>query len=132
MSAHRFVFALVIPLLVGACADGDRAVADGPVTGPAAAVQGLCDAEAAAAAGDVEAASVAFADRAHATLHQVAADLQERDPALAGRLLEAKQGVEAALAEGAPAELVASRVAGLRGIFEASLALSGSPVRGCR
>jgi hypothetical protein len=132
MRAHRIPFALAIVLLFGACGGASGVGADGAGGGPAAALQGLCDAESAAAAGDVRAARTAFADRAHATLHQVAADLQDRNPSFAGQLLEAKQSVEAALAEGAPAEVLASRLAGLRAAFQASLAVARTPVKGCR
>lgn len=47
-----------------------------------------------------------FTDVAHQPLHELASELQEGDTALAGRLLRAKQRVEAQLETG-PADLAA-------------------------
>lgn len=76
-----------------------------------AAVDGLCAARDAAAGGESEAASAVFADRAHEPLHDLAAAVAVRDRGAAGRLLQAKQEVEAALDQGELAafdELVAA------------------------
>lgn len=66
------------------------------------AFQGLCAAGRLAEEGDLEGAGELFTDRAHAYLHELAAELSEIDRAAAAELLVAKQQVEAALA-GPPA-----------------------------
>lgn len=59
-------------------------------------VASLCDAQDAAATGDFESARTIFLDDVHARLH-VLADRLSDDRAIAARLLEAKQAVEADL-----------------------------------
>jgi hypothetical protein len=70
----------------------------GPVTVQAAAeaVRGLCDL---ASTTDLVEAEAIFLDRSHETLHVIAAATEERDRNAAADLLEAKQRVEADLAE---------------------------------
>ncbi len=63
---------------------------------------GLCSARSAARSGDVAAARGAFFDRAHQPLHELAAGATARDRSAAARLLEAKEAVEAGLAQAAP------------------------------
>ena len=63
------------------------------------AAQGLCDALGLANDGDVPGASEAFENRSHAFLHELADRLGRTDRAAAAELLEAKQVVEAALAD---------------------------------
>lgn len=72
---------------------------DDPVAG-AEAIQGLCAATEAAAEGRDDEVSALFADRAHQQLHDLAAAVAKRDRAMAGRLLEVKQEVEADLEDG--------------------------------
>lgn len=59
----------------------------------------ICDALGQAAAGDTEAARVTFTDQAHDDLHRLAADAAEQDRSVSAALLEAKQQVEADLAQ---------------------------------
>jgi hypothetical protein len=97
---------LVLVLVGSACdASGDPGEPSplpsgslGPVRPEATdeAVLGLC---AIAGATERDAAEAAFADRSHQTLHVIAAAVQEVDRAVAAELLEAKQAVEADLAE---------------------------------
>ncbi|HVM12362.1 MAG TPA: hypothetical protein VM638_07805 [Actinomycetota bacterium] len=102
-----------------------------PATDAAGAVMALCAAEAAAATGDVEGMRSAFEDRAHAFLHQFADTLQATDPAIAAGLLEAKQQVEAGLADGTPPPEMAARLAALRSQVEQGAAANGTPTQGC-
>ena len=72
-----------------------------------------------------------FQDQSHAYLHQLAAELQERDRSLAAELLEAKQQVERAFqAEGDP-ELMTDLITRLRQVVEAGLASMGMANVGC-
>ncbi len=70
----------------------------GPVTAEAAAeaVRGLCDLASATGRAEAEAT---FLDRSHETLHVIAAATEVRNRDAAAGLLEAKQRVEADLAE---------------------------------
>ena len=81
------------------------------------ALQGLCDARTIAEAGDVQGASDIFQSRAHAELHTLADRLAASDREAAGRLLEAKQRVEAAFASAATASpgAVAADLSALEG-----------------
>lgn len=63
------------------------------------AVDGLCGAL--TSAQDPDAAQAAFLDRSHQALHEIAAEVQGRDPAPAAALLEAKARVETDFREGA-------------------------------
>jgi hypothetical protein len=62
--------------------------------------QGLCDAQILASEGRIRDAASVFEADTHDYLHQLADQLQEVDPETAAGLLEAKQRVEMALAEG--------------------------------
>jgi hypothetical protein len=66
-----------------------------------AASQGLCDALFLASQGRIRDAGSVFYAETHAYLHELAAELQETDPAAAAGLLEAKQRVERVLESGA-------------------------------
>ncbi len=68
----------------------------------AEAYAGLCTARSAARSGDVVEARRAFLDRSHQPLHELAAQATERDRAVAARLLEAKEAVEASLGRSSP------------------------------
>ena len=98
---------LAVALVAAACdsdggGNGDpsapRSGALGPVTAEAAAgaVRGLCDLEAAT---DRVEAEATFLDRSHETLHVIAAATEVWDRDAAAELLEAKQRVEADLAD---------------------------------
>lgn len=98
---------LAFALFVAACGsdgggNGDPSAppsgALGPVTAEAAAgaVRGLCDLESVT---DRIEAEATFLDRSHATLHVIAAAAEVRDRGAAADLLEAKQRVEADLAD---------------------------------
>lgn len=63
-------------------------------------LSGLCDAAAAARAGDTAAAGAAFSGQPHRRLHDLARELRQADTATSARLLEAKNAVETALADG--------------------------------
>lgn len=83
-------------------------------------VQGLCQARAVAEAGDVAGASAVFQSRAHAELHSLADRLSSTDRAAAAGLLEAKQRLEAALAD--PTAASPAVVADLISALEAEVA----------
>jgi hypothetical protein len=72
-----------------------------------------------------------FQDQSHAYLHELAAQLQERDRALAAQLLEAKQRVESGLQGGANPEILASQIGGLRAVVESAVAAVGLKNVGC-
>jgi hypothetical protein len=96
---RTLVLILLGPALFGSCAEPQ---ASAPPVEPRlrAASQGLCDAEALASEGRVGEAGQVFDAETHDYLHELAAMLQEVDPAAAAELLEAKQRVESALADG--------------------------------
>jgi hypothetical protein len=79
------------------------------------AFQGLCDARTVATAGDAVAASDFFQDRSHAYLHEFASRISVSDREGTARLLEAKQTVEAQLADpgSADPQAVAAALAAL-------------------
>ena len=91
--------ALAAAAMVGSCAGPESSVPAGEPRLQAAS-QGLCDAEALASAGRVGEAAQVFDAETHDYLHELAGMLQEIDPAAAADLLEAKQRVESALADG--------------------------------
>ena len=102
----------------------------GPVTAEAAdeAILGLC---ALVGETDPEAAEATFVDRSHRTLHVIAAAAEAEDRAAAGRLLEAKQVVEADLQED---DLPAGFPADVEALLEAAnaaLATIGLESTGC-
>jgi len=96
--------AIVGPLVLLSCgSDGETGPASpsgalGIVTEEAAdrAVAGLCEMHT-MPPGDRDAANRVFYDRSHDELHVIAAATQGEDPAVAGRLLRAKERVEADL-----------------------------------
>ena len=90
------VAALMIADLVG---DDDGDVSASPFS---AVYSDVCAAASAAQDGEREAAERRFVDEAHGPLHDLAAASGARDRAAAGRLLEAKQRVEAAVEADAP------------------------------
>lgn len=90
------VAALMTVNLIG---EDDRKV---PASRFAAVYAEVCAGASAADAGDREAAARRFVDEAHGPLHDVAAAAGVRDRAAAGRLLAAKQRVEAAVESDAP------------------------------
>jgi hypothetical protein len=98
---------------------------------PQAAVEGLCEAETLASGGLVGEARRVFQNQSHAYLHELAAQLQDRDRSLAAELLQAKQRVESSLQGGANPELVASLIGGLRAVVESSVAAVGLKNVGC-
>ena len=112
--------ALAATLPLGACggrSGSDQVVGSASTTAPAptpdAPPAGLdravCEVARQARAGDVAAARTTFAGPVHDDLHRLADELSQADRAVAARLLEAKQRVEAGLesAPGAP-DLAAS------------------------
>ena len=90
------IAALMTANLIG---EDDRKVPDSPF---AAVYADVCAAASAADAGDRDAAERHFVDEAHTPLHDLAEAAGTRDRAAAGRLLEAKQRVEAAVEADAP------------------------------
>jgi len=94
----RHLLACSLVALSVACGDSSGGAA--PADGLDPAARGLCDAIDLAAAGDVPAADAAFQDRVHQYLHDLADRLAAFDREASGDLLEAKQRVEAGLAEG--------------------------------
>ena len=111
-----FALAVVVGAVSSGCGEGEsEGGAPGPAGSPAEvtvpglppgrvhdAVEGLCRARQEAGA-DVNAARTTFYDRSHEPLHAIAGALEPLDRPLAGRLLEAKQAVEADLANPARA-----------------------------
>jgi hypothetical protein len=87
--------ATLLALTLVACSDE----AGGREGGLQRASQGLCDAQVLAIESNVPRAADVFDRETHAFLHELAADLQETDRAAAAALLEAKQRLEAALAD---------------------------------
>jgi hypothetical protein len=126
------VVAVVVTVLAAACtgSDGKRSSQPQP-SRPEVAVQGLCEAEELSSGGQVDEARTVFLDESHAYLHELAAQLQEGNRALAGQLLEAKQEVERGLQGAAPPEILASRIGGLRAVMESALVVMGLTNVGC-
>jgi hypothetical protein len=124
--------AVAVTVLAAACtgSDGKRS-SQTQASRPQVAVQGLCEAEELSSGGQVEEARRVFLEKTHAYLHELAAQLQERNRALAGQLLEAKQQVESGL-QGAPTpEILAGRIGGLRAVVESALVVVGLTNVGC-
>lgn len=92
----RFPYRLVaIAVLLGAAvACGSTATGE---SGADPLVSDICAAADSALAGHANDAEERFVDRAHQRLHELAAEVTEVDRAVAARLLEAKQRVEADL-----------------------------------
>jgi hypothetical protein len=130
---RRLGVAISLVVLASACTGTDQK-ADSPAPrsrGPQAAVTGLCEAQSLASGGGLDEARQVFQDESHAYLHQLAAELQERDRSLAAELLEAKQQVERALQAGGDAELLSDLISRLRVVVEAALASMGMANVGC-
>jgi hypothetical protein len=123
-----------VTLVAAGCAEPSRGSAtSAPPPDLSAALAGLCRAEDLARAGDLRNARATFEDQAHAYLHELAADAESRARAAVGRLLEAKNRVEAALrgeADQAPAE-VGARLATLEAVTREVAAALGTPAPRC-
>ena len=89
------ITATLLALTLYACSDQ----AGGSEAGLQRASQGLCDAQVLAFESNVPRAATVFDREAHGFLHDLAADLEEVDRAAAAGLLEAKQRLEAILAD---------------------------------
>jgi hypothetical protein len=89
------IAATLLALTLAACSDQ----AGGSEADLHRASQGLCDAQVLAFESNVPRAASVFDREAHAFLHELAADLEEVDRAAAAGLLEAKQRLEAILAD---------------------------------
>ncbi|HZA27503.1 MAG TPA: hypothetical protein VE915_07655 [Actinomycetota bacterium] len=130
---RRLIVAVGLTVLATACT-GTGQKTDSTAQGsssPQAAVTGLCEAQSLASGGGLDEARQVFQDQSHAYLHQLAAELQERDRSLAAELLEAKQQVERALQAGADPELLADLIGRLRAVVESALASMGMANVGC-
>ena len=92
---HMRITATLLALTLAACSDQ----AGGSEAGLQRASQGLCDAQVLAFESNVPRAASVFDREAHGFLHELAADLEEVDRAAAAGLLEAKQRLEAILAD---------------------------------
>jgi hypothetical protein len=127
------IIAVGILVLTASCTGNEEKPAPtaGQSRGPQAAVEGLCEAETLAAGGLQGEAQQVFQDQSHAYLHELAAQLQERDRDLAGQLLEAKQEVEVALLERSDPETLAIRIGALRAVVESAVAVVGLTNVGC-
>jgi len=129
---RRVIVALGVVVLAASCTGTEEKPA--PTAGQSrtqVAVEGLCEAETLAAGGLQDEAQQVFQDQSHAYLHELAAQLQERDRALAGQLLEAKQEVEVALQEMSDPETLAIRIGALRAVVESAVAVMGLTNVGC-
>ena len=88
--------AAAFALVAAACgSDSDGAVDAAPYL---RAYAGVCAAGTAVSDGDLARARTTFYDQSHQPIHQLAAAAEAKDRGVAGRLLEAKQVVEAELA----------------------------------
>jgi hypothetical protein len=122
----------VAVLLAGACTGASR----GSTSAPAeliAALHGLCRAEDLAQAGDILGARTTFEDRAHAYLHELAADAEGEARMEVGRLLEAKNRVESAFRTGSDEKAgeVAARLQTLEAATRDVAAAMGTPATRC-
>jgi hypothetical protein len=98
---RRSALLTVVMLAAVACSQGRAAPVPDRERRLRTASQGLCDALFLASQGRVRDAATVFYAETHAYLHELAAELQETDPAAAAGLLEAKQRVERVLDSGA-------------------------------
>lgn len=130
---RRLIVAVGIVVLAASCTGNEekRAPTAAQSREPQVAIEGLCEAETLAAGGLQDEAQQVFQDQSHAYLHELAAQLQERDRALAGQLLEAKQEVEVALDEMSDPETLAIRIGALRAVVESAVAVVGLTNVGC-
>lgn len=90
--------AVVLALGVGAGSllDGCSSDEDEKSVAPPSFYRSLCEAQTRTAGGDVQGAARLWVNRVHGPLHPLAADASKKDRAVAGRLLRAKEAVEAA------------------------------------
>lgn len=118
--------------VLAACTGSDGKGSSPPqASSPQVAVEGLCEAETLAAGGLQSEARRVFQNQSHAYLHELAAQLEERDRVLAGQLLEAKQEVEVALQGGSDPETLALRIGALRAVVESAVTVVGLQNVGC-
>lgn len=128
---RQAVVALTAALALAACDRGTNAPAAGGGGDHAArAIAGLCTIEAGRTE-DLEGASRAFYDRAHDSLHEIAAAVEDVDRAVAARLLVAKERVEEDLRSPTLPETFAEDVAELLGTTRDALAALDLPVPDC-
>lgn len=127
------IVAVGIVVLAASCTGSEekRAPTAAQSRGPQAAVEGLCEAETLAAGGLQSEARRVFQNQSHAYLHELAAQLEQRDRVLAGQLLEAKQEVEVALQGGSDPETLALRIGALRAVAESAVTVVGLKNVGC-
>ena len=130
---RRLIVAVGIVVLAASCTGSEekRAPTAAQSREPQVAIEGLCEAETLAAGGLQSEARRVFQNRSHTYLHELAAQLEERDRVLAGQLLEAKQEVEVALQEGSDPETLALRIGALRAVVESAVAVVGLKNVGC-
>jgi hypothetical protein len=139
VSRRALACLLLVTVLAGSACGGSGGEAEpsplpsgslGPVTPAAAgeAVLGLCEI---ADASERDPALTTFLDRSHQTLHVIAAAAEVADRGAAADLLEAKQAVEADLAEPVLPEGFAEDVASLLEATRAALSAIGLPSPDC-
>jgi hypothetical protein len=130
---RRLIVAVGIVVLAASCTGNEekRAPTAAQSREPQVAIEGLCEAETLAAGGLQSEARGVFQNQSHAYLHELAAQLEERDRVLAGQLLEAKQEVEVALQKGSDPETLALRIGALRAVVESAVAVVGLTNVGC-
>ena len=124
----RRLLALSLAALAVACGEPANGARDAETEDAA---RGLCDAVDLAGAGDVAGAEAAFQDRVHRFLHDLADRLSTFDRERAGALLQAKQRVEAALADDASAGLVHASMAALYRELEEAADAAGAVAPPC-
>lgn len=125
---------LAAALTLAACSS-ETQVAPNPAGGELAeharrALDGLCTIEGELTQ-DLEGASGAFYDRAHDSLHEIAAAVEEVDRAVAAHLLVAKERVEEDLRAAALPEAFAEDIAELLGATRDALVALDLPVPDC-
>ncbi|MGI9080356.1 MAG: hypothetical protein ACR2GF_06020 [Acidimicrobiales bacterium] len=136
--AARAIVAATLVLAVSACggSGGTSPTARSTTSTAVAAslasgVEGLCVARP-QVAGDPAAVRGIFYDRSHDVLHTIARQLEAVDRALAARLLEAMQAVEADVSSQSPAASSAADLDRLIGVADQGLARLSVPVGTCR
>jgi hypothetical protein len=117
-------------LMLTACGE-DAPAAARPGDQLRSATRGLCDATDLASEGRVGMATDVFDAETHAYLHHLAADLQTTNPEAAADLLEAKQRVEAVLAEGGPPGEARDLLAELQAALRDAAAAAGLRAAAC-
>jgi hypothetical protein len=124
------ITATLLALTLAACSDQ----AGGSEAGLQRASQGLCDAQVLAFESNVPRAAAVFDRETHGFLHELAGDLQEVDRAAAASLLEAKQRLEAILAEAVRADPqdVVVLITGLQRALREGAEAAGLPTPLCQ